>query len=304
MAHVYIGRFQLPHLGHEAVIYRAMQKAEKLVIFIGSSNAKRSDKNPFDYTERLQMMNEIIKNIRKSTGSTTEVHIHPIPDFENDIDWKNTIVQLTCELTGEIEHTLTGSRKPDDESTYYLDLFKSWDVDMMPSVKNSEGYISSTDLRRKYLKEGITEGLPVSDVVLEELKWITLPNKKFHSPEHGAGIVSDYFRHNISIQFTKEVGSLKVNKIVDVDSNFKSIDGTTYTPLPEFQETLVGKYVICFSHNGMFTFKGDVLKEDTDTIYLNNRKLCKDNIWTNITKKDYTILVADSTETKFEVFKE
>ena len=73
---------------------------------------------------------------------------------------------------------------------------------------------------------------------------------------------------------------------------------------PVYSPTLIGTYVLCLSHNNLFTFKGDVIKEDPDKIYLNNRELCKDKVWVEIIKTDYTILAADSTETKFELFKE
>jgi len=43
---LFIGRFQPPHLGHKKVIQNLAKKYNKITIAIGSSNQKRTTKNP------------------------------------------------------------------------------------------------------------------------------------------------------------------------------------------------------------------------------------------------------------------
>ena len=54
--YVYIGRFQIPHFGHESVMKHAINEGDEVLILIGSSNTPRSRKNPFSFEERKEMV--------------------------------------------------------------------------------------------------------------------------------------------------------------------------------------------------------------------------------------------------------
>lgn len=45
--YVYIGRFQIPHFGHESVMSHAIEQGDEVLILIGSANSERSKKIPF-----------------------------------------------------------------------------------------------------------------------------------------------------------------------------------------------------------------------------------------------------------------
>ena len=44
---VFIGRFQPFHRGHKAVVDEALQRADEVIMLIGSANLPRSLRNPF-----------------------------------------------------------------------------------------------------------------------------------------------------------------------------------------------------------------------------------------------------------------
>ena len=53
---VFIGRFQPFHCGHKAVIDEALQRADNVIMLIGSANLPRSLRNPFSVDERTAMI--------------------------------------------------------------------------------------------------------------------------------------------------------------------------------------------------------------------------------------------------------
>ena len=147
--YVYIGRFQIIHKGHEAVIENAMQKADKITILIGSANIDRSEKNPFFYEERNIMVENSIKHLKKKVGRDVIVEIKPIDDFNEDEKWKNEVIKLVDEKPNE-QVLITGCKKIGDTSTFYLDMFPEWKKDFIVQVESTEqGVLSSTELRKK-----------------------------------------------------------------------------------------------------------------------------------------------------------
>lgn len=53
------GRFQLVHKGHEQLINMGLEMCEKFVVLVGSSQESRTDKNPFTFEERKEMLERI-----------------------------------------------------------------------------------------------------------------------------------------------------------------------------------------------------------------------------------------------------
>ncbi|KZC79458.1 adenylyltransferase/cytidyltransferase family protein [Sphingobium yanoikuyae] len=53
---VFIGRFQPMNIGHEHVIARALENAERLIVLVGSANVARDPRNPFSFAEREAML--------------------------------------------------------------------------------------------------------------------------------------------------------------------------------------------------------------------------------------------------------
>jgi len=107
---LYIGRFQLFHLGHLDVV-KFIDSAEdisKIVLAIGSSQFSHENKspkwpwanNPFTYEERKEMVEKSL-----SGEITKPFEIHPVPDYFNYPKWFGHIVdnlpEFDCLFTSD-----------------------------------------------------------------------------------------------------------------------------------------------------------------------------------------------------------
>lgn len=149
--YVYIGRFQIPHVGHESVMQYALDKSDHLVLLVGSADDERTTKNPFTFEERKEMLEVITGRMHKNK----KVSILSLPDFSTDKEWTDEVQRLVSSVTEEDDAiTVTGCRKTGDESTYYLHLFPEWKTDFISEI-NFEGVdiISSTKAREFFYKD-------------------------------------------------------------------------------------------------------------------------------------------------------
>ena len=161
--YVYVGRFQLPHIGHESVMQYALDKSDHLVLLVGSSGNERSVKNPFTFEERKEMLEAVTSRMHKNK----KVSILSLPDFPTDKEWTDEVQRLVSSVIKENDAiTVTGCRKTGDESTYYLHLFPEWKTDFISEI-NFEGIdvISSTKAREFFYK---SEALP--EILSHEVK--------------------------------------------------------------------------------------------------------------------------------------
>ena len=149
--YVYIGRFQIPHLGHEAVMEHAIKSSNEVIILIGSANSIRDSKNPFTYEERKEILTNITNRLCKQYNPQANVIILPLNDFNDDNRWTAEVYDLIYSHTKNKNITITGCQKSGDVSTFYLDLFPDWKQDFIREVKIS-GFdvISSTKIRELY----------------------------------------------------------------------------------------------------------------------------------------------------------
>jgi len=148
--YVYIGRFQLPHAGHESVMKHALDKSDHLVLLVGSSEGGRTTKNPFSFEERKEML----KRITNGFKGDKKVSILSLPDFETDEEWTDEVQKLVKAVTqADDKVSITGCRKTGDESTYYLQLFPDWHSDFISEVSfPGVDVISSTKARELFYK--------------------------------------------------------------------------------------------------------------------------------------------------------
>lgn len=169
--YVYIGRFQMAHIGHEAVITHAASKADRLVLLVGSAELARDPKNPFTFEERksvLEAMAQRIVSEQWSQGRSVKVDILPVHDYMyNNTKWLKEVQNQVRSVTNSTDINLAGCRKDGDQSTFYLDFFPQWKQDFISEVKTSQAGIpkeyreidakvnpvppiSSTQLRNQY----------------------------------------------------------------------------------------------------------------------------------------------------------
>ncbi len=134
---IVIGRFQTFHAGHQTLIDRAMQLADRIIIVIGSSTFHDSLRNPFTFHERMEM---IIKTYRGDPKNKEFIFIDMPDSAYNFNEW---VFRLRTRISQYITKNmfLVGHYK--DETSYYLDFFPEWKLE---TVKNFYD-LSSTQIR-------------------------------------------------------------------------------------------------------------------------------------------------------------
>lgn len=170
---IYLGRFQPFHEGHQATLNQALELGNYVIVGVGSANRCRSTENPFEYSERYQMICDTL-----SDSDLGRTEILPISDFPyNDTAWmlhvNNTIgdyvYQIHSKNASELNIAIIGFKK--DDSSRYLDWFPNWTY---IGVEEQHGIMSATDVRNLYFQKGtiISEFLP--DTVRKWLKKFTV----------------------------------------------------------------------------------------------------------------------------------
>lgn len=147
---VFVGRFQIFHNGHVAVIEEALRRARNVFVIVGSTNEPRSYRNPFSFLERRS----VIFNHFIDQGEE-RLWIFGLEDtVYNDGQWVTSIQALVNHKIAQIEldeHSriaLIGHEK--DHTSFYLKMFPQWGNISVPNISN----ISSTELRKVYFSEG------------------------------------------------------------------------------------------------------------------------------------------------------
>lgn len=170
---VVIGRWQLFHINHRALIATALKTADTVLVLVGSSNAARSVKNPFTWQERVDMIRacfDVTENRR--------LVFEPIQDhYYSDSLWV-TQVQRAVETHYEDNATTCIVGAYSDDSSYYLKYFPQWDF--VPYAGHSATH--ATEIRAMLFNEncGSTDYAPF--IPNEMALW--LENNFVGTPEH------------------------------------------------------------------------------------------------------------------------
>lgn len=162
---VFIGRFQPPHLGHVAVIREALKQARQVIVLVGSAWQARSLRNPWQFTERQNMLISSFDD-----EENTRLEITPLLDaLYNDDVWVRDVQRRVRDLTvpenGKLPRIgLIGASR--GQSSYYLSLFPQWESVSVPVVEG----ISASQIRERlfrsqesssdYLSTGAFHDLP------------------------------------------------------------------------------------------------------------------------------------------------
>ena len=86
---LFVGRFQPFHIGHLNDIKWILERYDKVIIVIGSSQESNTEKNPFTVEKRKKMIENTLKNekIEKDVYEIIE-----IPDAHDDEKWTKSIL--------------------------------------------------------------------------------------------------------------------------------------------------------------------------------------------------------------------
>jgi bifunctional NMN adenylyltransferase/nudix hydrolase len=151
---VFIGRFQPFHTGHQSVVEAALQRAERVIVLVGSSCQPRTLRNPWTFAER----ESVIRAVFPDAGE--RLIISPLLDETyNEQGWITRVQQsvhgITCRFPPKVGSAtprigLIGHSK--DHSSYYLSMFPQWHS---VAVENVRG-LSSTPVREQYFQYSTT----------------------------------------------------------------------------------------------------------------------------------------------------
>jgi bifunctional NMN adenylyltransferase/nudix hydrolase len=135
---VFIGRFQPPHLAHEASFRRGLELFETLIMVIGSARVYPNIKNPFPFEMRREL---VLAGLEPELRS--RVKCVPILDeFEHEDLWLEDVRQAVKSVAGVSTNVgLLSYIK--DLSGYYQKSFPEWPV----FESGVESDLNATDVR-------------------------------------------------------------------------------------------------------------------------------------------------------------
>lgn len=147
---VLIGRFQIPHHGHFRLIREALEKAEKVIVAVGSANVGRSLRNPFTFEQRVSFIEH--SDIPEITIAQREGRLIFVPiedSLYSDQWWVEHVQRKVRSVTGpDANVALIGCNK--DESSYYIKMFPQWElIELVP-----ERDYAATECRNMYYEFG------------------------------------------------------------------------------------------------------------------------------------------------------
>lgn len=144
---VYIGRFQPFHCGHLKTLKSALEKANEVIICLGSAFKSRTIKNPFTVFEREMMIRSCL-----SPQEESRIHFKYIKDrLYQESRWIRDVQHTVASVTGSSVNPsigIVGMEK--GESSYYINCFKDqWEVILMPMEegKSTDQHLNATDIR-------------------------------------------------------------------------------------------------------------------------------------------------------------
>lgn len=182
---VFIGRFQPFHMGHKAVVDEALNRAENVIMLIGSANMPRSLRNPFTVEERAQMIKGAY-----SAEDAARIHCVGLDDaLYNDTRWLQYVQASVKSVTHDLNEDIALIGHSKDSSSYYLSLFPTWESVSVPNYKD----LSATPIREGYLMGATPTGerTPVSTrEVMEALK----KTEDYQHLHEEAWFVDDYMK--------------------------------------------------------------------------------------------------------------
>lgn len=152
---VVLGRFQLVHEGHLALIAKACENDSEVYILVGSADKSRDVCNPFTFEEReLALRIKIL--LPRLCPKYNLKKILPIQDYDTDAEWINCIKNTIQDIKNNNKDSQVNliTCKKDDKTANYIDLIK--DAKIFDNVIEVEPYlengkiISAKDKRKAF----------------------------------------------------------------------------------------------------------------------------------------------------------
>jgi bifunctional NMN adenylyltransferase/nudix hydrolase len=135
---VFIGRFQPPHLAHEASFRRGLELFETLILVIGSAEVYPNIKNPFPFELRCEM---VLVGLEPELKARVKC-VPSFDEFEREDLWLEGVREAVKSVAGSSTSVgLLSYIK--DSSGYYQKSFPEWPV----FESGVESDLNATDVR-------------------------------------------------------------------------------------------------------------------------------------------------------------
>ena len=151
---VILARFQPIHNGHLALIKKAMNENDKVIILIGSSD-KINERNPIPWTFRLELVKKAINelNLRRQC-----IEIHCLPDLtdesDNSHDWGFYLYSKIVSITQQSNFSMYYSDGFEIITSWFPGFILSNNVSLCLLARNAtESGISATKIRNMILSD-------------------------------------------------------------------------------------------------------------------------------------------------------
>ena len=97
---IVVMRAQPLHIGHEKIICNMLKDCEKATVILGSIQEQGTERNPFSYTERKQMIQNVFNEEEK------RLKIIGLFDINNPTEWAKFVLDF-------MKETMPGRGQPD-----------------------------------------------------------------------------------------------------------------------------------------------------------------------------------------------
>ena len=148
-----VGRFQPFHNGHKDLIEKALERSVEVIVFIGSVQESRTNKNPYTFEERRAMILNLFPN---------RVKVVPLKDYPSNDMWveqiKQNLVDLNCHLSS-VKFVCCNKDTLTEQSNSLLSEFET-------EVIQQSVTLNATDIRKKLFEEN-TPAMQLADVPIQ-----------------------------------------------------------------------------------------------------------------------------------------
>ena len=138
-----IGRFQPFHNGHKHLIETAYNNCDELVVFIGSAQESRTEKNPFTFQERWRMLHDEL-----NVNGNRKILFVPLNDYNTNQEWIDSIcdeLNFMTKWTTDIVETIFFCCDKDESTTESNNLLQ--DINVTIERVGNPHELNATDIR-------------------------------------------------------------------------------------------------------------------------------------------------------------
>ena len=152
-----LGRFQVFHKGHVEIVEKALEVADKVLILIGSAQESGTERNPFSYETRKDMIAKCF------TKYADRIIIHGIPDagLGNNQSWGDYVLDYINKHIGHLPDVAISG-----EEARRTSWFANTNIDEIFIPKTTD--VSATKMRTWMVENNQTEWAKYVHPVLVE----------------------------------------------------------------------------------------------------------------------------------------